>query len=112
MGKSVLIHIFKIAGALLVSLILWALFIGRPNSNVSDGSTVTLATYADRGSAFEEMIYTVAGGKEMLGQAWLEATGINGLQSELSTVANWDDCVEQTQTDAEIKKHSISFSGN
>lgn len=86
--EQVLIHIFKILGALVLSLMLWATVIGRP-SMASDGTTIS--SYAEQGSLFEELAYgdRTSGFKWLTGMTWLQSTACNGLQTELITLEPW-----------------------
>lgn len=74
MTKSTLIWIFKLLGALLVSIILWDLFIGSP-SNATDRTDT--GNYAHQGTRFEEIAYTT-GFSALSSDTWMKNTNNNG----------------------------------
>lgn len=86
--SGVIKYVFKILGILVISLIVWALFIGRPSGK----ATTTAQTYTQQGSVFEELVYgnRTSGFKWASGMTWLQATGCNGIQSELFTKSTWE----------------------
>lgn len=93
--ERVLVHIFKILGALVLSLMLWATIIGKPTL-APQGTT--MATYADQGSYFEELVYgdRLSGFKWLTGLTWLQSTGCNGLQTELIVQEPWQSLQDST----------------
>lgn len=90
--NRVLVYVFKILGIMVISLALWAVFIGRPNL-ASNGTTAS--NYTQQGSVFEEVVYgnRTSGFKWATGITWLQATGCNGYQTELITKKPWADLV-------------------
>lgn len=111
--NKIVVYAFKIIGVLIISLLLWSLFIGAPSSNI-DASTdkVTAETYFRRGSAFEQMVYgnEKVGFKHELGLTWLTATGINGLQTELRTAEAWTSV--RADANGNASDGMVYFSGN
>ena len=72
MTKAALKYVFILLGTLVVSLVLWSVFIGQGRS-ISD--------IPEEGTAFEEMWYgnSESGFKALCAESWLHNSGYNGI---------------------------------
>ena len=74
MVEKSIVYIFKIIAVTVISILLWAFFIGKP-SEASEATTTQ--TYATQGSAFEEFVYKTSFDRLCLSN-YLQNTGNSG----------------------------------
>ena len=92
---------------MVISLLCWGFFIGSPTTTGSgDSSTVTMASYTDRGSQFEAWTYgeakadgSASGMRLVSARTWLRDTDVNGQMSRVWTEDIWKDATDSAGTD-------------
>ena len=107
--KEMIVWVFKILAIMVISLLCWSFFIGNPGTTVStDTGTVTMGSYVDRGSQFEEWTYgkTTATGatgmKLTSAHTWLRGSDVNGQLSRVWSEDIWKAAKTRASSSSQI----------